>query len=261
MKDSHLCKHRKNYFTLIELLVVIAIIAMLAALLLPALGAAREKGRAISCTNNFKQIGTAESMYHDDFNSIAIMPHSGSSDWGEAQWFSVLSGYKNNGAGYGTRYINDVTTRGTYVCPSEQIPFGHYDLGKFYYTHYLQNYWSHGGIRSDGKIWTYQIGKSIKRPSWAVSVTESIKLNANNTDSANNIAFRHRTGDPRVRAKSPIPADNVKGAANFLFFDGHTESFTVSELKARGGASTSDNSELCAGLRYGVVYGLRNISN
>ncbi len=69
---SIFCLTRRSRFTLIELLVVIAIIAVLAAMLLPALNNAREAGRGSYCLNNYKTLGTANSMYIQDSNGCYL---------------------------------------------------------------------------------------------------------------------------------------------------------------------------------------------
>lgn len=64
--------NRRKNFTLIELLIVIAIIAILASMLLPALNKAREKARAIFCSNNVKQLAASHFFYMGNFNDYLI---------------------------------------------------------------------------------------------------------------------------------------------------------------------------------------------
>ena len=109
------------HFTLIELLVVIAIIAILAAMLMPALQQARERGRAISCTNNLKNMGTLVAQYIDDNDSYFLpprVPHD--NEEGYLFWLDHISHYKIWGAP-----AKGPETKSTYysfnICPSAPV--------------------------------------------------------------------------------------------------------------------------------------------
>jgi prepilin-type N-terminal cleavage/methylation domain-containing protein/prepilin-type processing-associated H-X9-DG protein len=85
-RPSHRC--RRDAFTLIELLVVVAIIAVLAALLLPSLKGARERGKQAVCMNNLRQIYTALAMYATDWDDY--MPPVSGWSYPHGPWYNML---------------------------------------------------------------------------------------------------------------------------------------------------------------------------
>jgi prepilin-type N-terminal cleavage/methylation domain-containing protein len=125
---------RRGGFTLVELLVVIAIVALLVALLLPAIQRVRESASRASCANNLHQIGLAFQMYHDNYGNL---PPNRLSDL-HATWAVLILPYMEQSNLYSQWDLSQIyydqsdiarlTQVPTYFCPSRrtaQSPPGH----------------------------------------------------------------------------------------------------------------------------------------
>ena len=125
------CRHLNHArsFTLVELLVVIAIIAILAAMLLPALGKARDKARQIACMGNVKQVNLAFILYADDFSGTFPANVGGTENAGmhlAGVWFRQVRPY----CGDKVMYCPLVTVTNEYTTPCSDFSTNDNALGK-----------------------------------------------------------------------------------------------------------------------------------
>lgn len=241
-------KHRRRIFTLIELLIVVAIIAILAAMLLPALAKARDASSTISCLNNLSAFNKAAILYADDFDGLCPPVRATNTDrkctWFFNQYFYNLAGVKYFG-NYGfvlQKYLcpningyNINTTQEYKYKEGYRYAFKSYVLncyeGVFGGSDQSQanNYWvlprmaCLKQIKSPSKRYLFREGMGDVNTGTELNNGEANKYSANgwlaqknSIDQIGTVPFRHRSDDGH----------------NIAFADGHAVTKTASDIQA-----------------------------
>ena len=198
----------RNAFTLIELLVVIAIIAILAAMLLPALSKARDRARQALCMNNMKQVMLAMLLYANDFDDGIVIGINTAAKAGW-MWHEVL---------YDLNYLR---SRQTLLCPSA-LPRKYEDDA------HVMGFRTHDALFPTG----YMLWQSVAYPTvgWCDNrylQTQRVRFPADFFmlgDSRESVAVNKQVASLQpANSGSYFIHMRHGGLANFVFLDGHAE--------------------------------------
>jgi prepilin-type N-terminal cleavage/methylation domain-containing protein len=237
-------RKRQTGFTLIELLVVIAIIAILAAMLLPALARSKVKAKEIQCLNNLKQLTIAHTMYSSDFSKFIEYSSAG----GNADlWMAVLLSYQAN--------VDKVR-----VCPTANAPttrpdyspiytYGTADMmwkwrpfGTLYQGSYAYNGWLYSGTYGlagapINPAYKFSTEASLQKPTetpvfadgmWSDGWPNEFEGPARDLYKGNAGTYmgrftiaRHGITSPRSAPTGVTSSTSLPGATTIAFTDGH----------------------------------------
>ena len=234
----------RHAFTLIELLVVISIIALLIAILLPALGAARESAKVMTCLSNARQIALAMAVYTDEQQERFPAHRSaslGADAWGwndkllEFEYVSTEDVFRCPSVPYWESNLNLGTTIPVAVTGREGLDFIPYGYNSFWLGFDPYD----GSGHPTGRNYTKR--SDVKNPSYLMMVSDS-QISLNDT-------WATSMWYPNRRAGILEGVSDVHdGKANLAFADGHAETMLADEVNG----ITNDVAEIQEGKKYWI---------
>ena len=239
-------KRSLQFFTLIELLVVIAIIAILCAILLPALHSARDTAQKTRCLNSLKQIGYGDLAYANDFNDCTL-PAEQNINGSWKRWYN-LWGFPDQYVGVKTASDDPNQWSRSFLCPSIFRPVDTWrrrdtDVVSIYYGLLRESYQR----EADNNAKQFYKLTKVKNPSSKILFLECTTTGGVNVWQSSFQAYREYLANPPSDFDS-IPElvayrHNNNTAAGVVAFDGHAtmDRFQNIDIRIGGGGYNMQN--------------------